>query len=71
MTTTQIKKELKGIKDIIENLLEEVEETREDIEPYEGHNDLTAKQEMRLEWLEKVTDCLEQLIDEIDEINEC
>lgn len=43
MTTTQIKKELKGIKDIIENLLEEVEETRDDIDPYEGHNDLTAK----------------------------
>lgn len=46
----QILEALESVKDIVDDLASEAEETADDIEPYEGKDDLTEAQEERQEW---------------------
>lgn len=69
MTKTEAKKKLKEIGSLIEQALDllsdlgyEVSDTIDEIEPYEGREELTEQQEERKEWFEG-------LQDEIDEID--
>lgn len=43
----------------------EVEETIEDIQPYEDKEELTTTQEERLEWFEDLQDTLQDFIDNL------
>lgn len=59
LTKTQIKKRIGELLDKmidlkyeLENLYDEVEEEINNIEPYEGKDDLTPQQEERQQWLE-------------------
>ena len=59
MTKTQARKQLAAIKEMVENLRMEVEETIESIEPYENKDELTEAQEERLAWFEELQQALE------------
>ena len=66
MTKTQVKARLAKIKALLEEaqiamdeLAEDVQTTIDEIEPYENHDDLTEQQYERQEWLENVSDTLE------------
>ena len=67
MTKTQAKKQLAKIKELVENLRMDVEETIDSIEPYEGNDDLTEAQEERLEWFEELQQTLEDMEYELDD----
>jgi heme oxygenase len=66
MTKAQAKRKLERIKELIEDLRIEVEETVESIEPYEGKDDLTEAQQERLEWFEELQQALEDFEYECD-----
>lgn len=66
MTKTQAKKKLTEIKESVENLKLEVEETVDSIMPYEGKEELTEAQEQRLEWFEDLLQSLEDMEYELD-----
>ena len=73
MTKTQAKAALRKLMERIDDinaelydLKAELEETAENIEPYEGYNDLTPEHEERQEWFEGAASALEDLIDAID-----
>ncbi len=80
MTKTQLRSKLRKLLDTLGDikaelydLRDEVEETRDSIEPYEGYNDLTPEQEERQEWLEECQYAIENLVEclqssEIDEL---
>lgn len=75
MTKTQIRAIVDKIKDElfnagwkIKDLQSDVEEESENIEPYEGRNELTPQQEERQEWLENASETLEQAINDFDEL---
>lgn len=75
MTKTEAKKQLRTIleklgevKDLIDDLKSETEDTANSIEPYENRNDLTELQQERQEWFEDVTSDLENAYDSIEEI---
>lgn len=75
MTKTQVRKavrelteKLGDLRATLDDLLceasslqDEVQDTIDNIEPYEGYNDLTPEQEERQEWLENVVSALEEL----------
>lgn len=67
MTKTQVKRQMEKIKEMVENLRMEVEETIDSIEPYEGKDDLTEAQEERLEWFEEVQELLENMEYDLDD----
>ena len=83
MTKTQIRKILNNLYDKgvlgelndkmvcaeeeIDNLIYELEETKDNIEPYENKNDLTEQQEERVEWLEELISDLEELKSDIED----
>lgn len=50
----------------IESLISDVEEERDNIEPYENKNDLTEKQQERYDWLDELASDLNELKDELD-----
>ena len=58
---------LGNIKDELDDMKSEAECTYDEIEPYEGRNDLTEAQEERQEWFESVADALGNLYDDIEE----
>lgn len=66
MTKAQAKRKLERIKELVEDLRIEVEETVESIEPYEGKDDLTEAQQERLEWFEELQQALEDFEYECD-----
>lgn len=73
MTKTQLKKRLQDAIDalqLVQETLEEIEneatETAEEIEPYEGKDDLTTQQEERREWFENVASILCDAKDEAE-----
>jgi hypothetical protein len=66
MTKTQARKQLAKIKELVENLRIEVEETIDSIEPYENKDELTEAQEERLEWFEELQQTLEDFEYELD-----
>lgn len=73
MTKSQAKASLRKIlektaelKDQVEDLKNEAEETAENIEPYEGKNDLMDAQLERQEWFEELASSLEELYDSLD-----
>lgn len=75
MTKTQVKSRIKklldklgDIKAEMYDLRDEVEETRDNIEPYEGYNDLTSEQEERQEWFSDMYDYLDSAVDELETI---
>jgi len=75
ITKTQVKKRveklvalLEDIKDQIGDLLMEVEDEVDNIEPYEGKDDLTPQQEERQEWFEEKRDTLEEQHCNLEEI---
>ena len=67
MTRTQIKSIITKIVDELDTLKMEVEETSEEIEPYEGKDELTFQQEERQEWLDDLVYDLETIIDTLEE----
>lgn len=67
MTKTQARKQLAKIKELVENLRIEVEETIDSIEPYEGKDELTEAQEERLEWFEELQQVIEDFEYELDD----
>ena len=66
MTKTQARKQLAAIKEMVENLRMEVEETIESIEPYENKDELTEAQEERLAWFEELQQALEDFENECE-----
>ena len=73
MTKTQAKAGIRRIletianlKDEVEDLKGEAEETSESIEPYDGKDDLTEAQYERQEWFEELTSTLEDLFDNLE-----
>lgn len=78
-TKTQYKKALGDLYDRLlsiqseaEDLKAELEEEAEEIEPYEGKDELTPAQEERQEWLESQAEALDELIDlslDIDDLD--
>ncbi len=53
-------------KDELETLKDEVREEADNIEPYDGKNDLTPAQEERQEWLNETADTLDSVYDELE-----
>ena len=76
ITKTQIKKRIEKLMDQLTeignelmNLQDEIDCEVEDIEPYEGKDELTEQQEERQEWLEETSRTIEEQVENISEIN--
>lgn len=74
ITKTQIKSKLKDLFERIstirmelEELQSDVEMERDDIEPYEGKDDLTEAQEERQEWLDNTAHTIEEMVNSLQE----
>ena len=74
MTKTQIRAKLKklldqlgDIKAELYDLQSEVQDTRDNIEPYEGCYDLTPEQEERQEWLDDLDSSLDTVISNLED----
>ena len=74
MTKTQIRAKLKklleqlgDIKAELYDLQYEVEDTRDNIEPYEGADDLTPEQEERQEWLDDLDSSHDTVISNLED----
>ena len=52
MTRKQVKKQIEKIRELMLELKDDIETTIDEIEPYEGKEELTEQQEERKEWLE-------------------
>lgn len=50
----------------MENVISDMEETRDSIEAYEGRDDLTEQQQERYDWFDEVISDLEELKDYLD-----
>lgn len=50
----------------IESVISDMEETRDSIEPYENHDDLTEQQQERYDWFDELISDLEELKDNLD-----
>ena len=60
----KISDELRELQDYeIDELTSEVDNTRDEIEPYENRDELTEQQEERLEWFDNLYDLLENVRD--------
>lgn len=70
MTKTQAKKKVGKIRELLMELNDEVMETIDEIEPYEGKDDLTEQQEERLEWFENLQSELDNALDNLAEYEE-
>lgn len=77
MTKTQAEKavrllvqKIEEAMSMLEDLKNEVEETAENIEPYENKDDLTPQQEERLEWFEELGEALDSAEDNLTEITD-
>lgn len=82
LTRTQIKNKLKKLNEQLADIRLELEELQDDIdyecneiEPYEGKDELTPAQEERLDWLDEAVSTLDTVIynvqdaeDEIDNL---
>lgn len=75
MTKNEAKKAIRELlektanfREEVESLQAEVEETYDDIEPYEGRDELTSAQEERQEWFGDLNDKLSEAIDAIETI---
>lgn len=71
---TQIKAKVKNLVEQISNIRLELEELqsdvemeRDDIEPYEGKDDLTEAQEERQEWLDNAASQIEEMVMSLQE----
>ena len=74
MTKTQVKaklrKLLEQLGDIRAELCDlqyEVEDTRDNIEPYEGAYDLTPEQEERQEWFDTIASNIETAVSDLED----
>jgi chromosome segregation ATPase len=74
LTKTQIKAKVKNLIEQIstirmelEELQSDVEMERDDIEPYEGKDDLTEAQEERQEWLDNAASQIEEMVMNLQE----
>ena len=52
----------------LDNLIYDVEDTRDSIEPYENKDDLTEQQQERYEWFDEFASDLQTLRDYLDDI---
>ena len=75
ITKNQIKKRLREIvalleqaKELVNDLSIDVEEEKDNIEPYDNKDDLTPQQEERQEYLSELFDTLDTQSDNIDDI---
>lgn len=75
MTKTQVKVRLREIlasvgdlRDLIEELQSDVQDVVDEIEPYEGKDELTEAQAERQEWFEEVGNVLEEADDKLSEL---
>ena len=73
ITKTQIRKRISEILDKLregltelDDLKYEVEEERDNIEPYDYCDELTPEQEERQEWLDECANALEEVLDSVD-----
>ena len=73
MTKTQIRAQLRklleklgDIRTEFDDLKCEVEDTRDNIEPYENCYDLTPEQEERQEWLDNLASSIDDLVSNIE-----
>lgn len=60
---------LNDIKTELEELASDVENESENIEPYEGRNELTIQQQERQEWLDECQEALESAVSDIENID--
>lgn len=74
LNKTQIKAKVKNLVEQIstirmelEDLQSDVEMERDDIEPYEGKDDLTEAQEERQEWLDNAASQIEEMVMSLQE----
>ena len=74
LTKTQVIKEIERVYELIDNLKSDLESfqsdvefERDDIEPYEGKDDLTPAQEERQEWFDNACDSLGYAVDNLEE----
>lgn len=77
LTKTQIKAKVKNLVEQIstirmelEELQSDVEMERDDIEPYEGKDDLTEAQEERQEWLDNAASQIEEMVMNLQEVED-
>ena len=81
MTKSEAKKGIQAIlekvaelSDAMEDLVTESDDTYNEIEPYEGRNELTTEQEERQEWFSELSDTLNEVARALeiidDELNE-
>ena len=75
ITKNQIKKRLREIvalleqaKELVNDLSIDVEEEKDNIEPYDNKDDLTPQQEERQDYLSELFDTLDTQSDNIDDI---
>lgn len=75
ITKNQIKKRLREIvalleqaKELVNDLSVDVEEEKDNIEPYDNKDDLTPQQEERQDYLNELFDTLDTQSDNIDDI---
>lgn len=75
ITKNQIKKRLREIvalleqaKDLVNDLSIDVEEEKDNIEPYDNKDELTPQQEERQDYLNELFDTLDTQSDNIDDI---
>ena len=75
MTKTQIKEKLRNLlkkafelRDEFDKLCSEVEDTRDDIKPYEGCYDLMPEQKERYDWLSETYKVIDESFDNLDDI---
>lgn len=75
ITKNQIKKRLREIvalleqaKELVNDLSIDVEEEKDNIEPYDNKDDLTPQQEERQDYLNELFDTLDTQSDNIDDI---
>lgn len=67
MTRNQIKMKISEIRELMLDLRDEIESTLDEIQPYDGKDELTPQQEEREEWL---NDCQYELENALDNLEE-
>lgn len=53
--------------DVVDSMINDVEEERDSIEPYENKDDLTDKQQERYDWLDELANELNEFKDKLED----
>lgn len=65
-----LRDQLNSLKDLFEELADDIESESSDIEPYEGCNDLSQAQEDYQNWLDETAESIRNAIGEMEEADD-